>query len=53
MDKDFVQGFQRTNAQVLRKDISFLVGFFLAAKGSTMPLNPLAEIPSQYLPLDP
>lgn len=47
MDKGFSQGFQRTNAQVLRKEISFLVRFFLAAKGSTLPLNPVAEAPSQ------
>lgn len=53
MDKGFSQGFHRTNAQVLRKEISFLVRFFLAAKGSTMPLNPVAKAPSQRLPLDP
>lgn len=58
MDKGFARCLQRTNAHVLRKEISFLVkllkqNFIPESQGSTLPLNPLAEALSQHLPLNP
>lgn len=48
LDKGFAQGFQRTNAQVLRKEISFLIrllkqDFLLGSQGVYTAPHSVAE----------